>query len=403
MIRRWPTLALVLLAPAVHAQEPQWLLDARAREGAPVKVQAIASEDRSVRARVSATLASPITIKGEVYMLSLAVGAPSAMECAVRKKATRLASFLYSTRKPSFDVIADAQGAIEVSAVERTDAGAVGASPFIALDWIYRVNRDGAQQLGALKQFVANKDDASIYCALNEIGYTSTFERVAHELLTTLDTGQNTEKAHYREVALLSMGDKHVGVGTIRLVRNKDGTSRSEQETHMLVQVGPGLLQAIDETDVTQMRKDGTMISAVAAAYENDEANSSLELQPGGSGWQVSGTFKGKEISASWPDQPDTWLDEVRQVRKRLREPESAGASITTNQWLPSIDPTKLLESSNTIQGPAENGLFAVSGTVAGMQIDSKVDPRTGSPVVMTMQMGPVSMTVERIFSDGSY
>src|SRR5262249_49763655 len=126
MVNPWPVLVLAIAAGAAHAQEPQWLTDARAREATFGAEKAVASADGALHARVSLELAAPISADGGHYIVKFKLGTP-VVECVVQKQPVDLASYLYSMREPSFRLIGEQQGTIESNGIERINAGAFGS------------------------------------------------------------------------------------------------------------------------------------------------------------------------------------------------------------------------------------------------------------------------------------
>ena len=129
MRNAWLACTSLLLAFAANAAEPQWLTDARAREGKLGRERKLESPDGLLRARVPAKLAAPITLADGDYAVNLEIGATSPMECLVRDESADLAGFLLKVEKPTFELIASVQGKVEARGVERIDAGAIGANP----------------------------------------------------------------------------------------------------------------------------------------------------------------------------------------------------------------------------------------------------------------------------------
>ena len=405
MRKVWLTCISLLLAIAANASEPQWLVDARAREGKLGRQRQLESPDGLLRARVPAKLAAPITLADGDYAVNFDIGATSPMECLVRDDSADLAGFLLEVEKPTFELIASVQGKVETRGVERIDAGAIGANPYLAIEWIYRANPGAAPVFGGVKQLVADKHGHAIYCVHIDLGYRETFRKAAHALVESLEFGEAPEKPSYAEVAVVSTNGMRIGVATNTLVRDAEGNTQSEQRTSMLVPAGPETLQSSDGIHIYWMRPDATLIRSLYVEASNGKLESQLELQLGDDGaWHVEGKFKGKPLSATWPgtETPSTWLEEALALRKRLGEENAEGASISLMQWIASADPTKLSETKTTIGKAVGASGVAAHQSGAGLEMDAVLDKSSGMPISITVPVGPSSITVERVFVDGN-
>jgi hypothetical protein len=383
----WLACISLLLAFAATAAEPQWLTDARAREGKLAHERKLESPDGLLRARVPAKPGAAITFEDGDYRVNLEIGASGPIECLVTDDSD-LAALLREAAGPTFELIASVQGKIEARGVERVDAGAIGASPYIAVDWIYRANAGETPGASGFKQFAA------------------TFRNAVHALVESLAYANAPDQPFFTEVAVVSMNGMRIGVSTNILLRDAEGNTQSEQRTSMLVPVGPETLQSSDVMHVHSMRPDATLIRSLYVESSNRSIESQLELQLGDDGaWHVEGKFKGKPLSAAWPGEeaPTTWLEEALTLRKRLTEENAEGASFSVMQWLASADPSTRTESKTTIGKSLDEQRVAVHQSGAGLEVDLVIEKKTGMPVSAVVPVGPSSLTIERVYVDGSF
>lgn len=396
----WMGLAI---APAALAAEPPWLTEARAREGEIMAPVTVSSEDGWFTAKVPAKPIEKVAGSEGGYEITLDVGAGNPVSCEVLRGGFDAAALLRSTATLTFDHLAEAQGKIEMREVDRSDAGAYGESPYLALDWLYLQKQDGKPLVGALKQFAALKDGHGIYCAHAELGYVRTFQRVVQALAETLVVKEPAAAPYYREVATLALAGRKVGVSSTTITRDADGDSRIEVVTSLLVPVTRDQLRAQDTVDVQWVRPDRTLINATHVAADNGEIASNLKLLPTDGGWTVEGEMKGKKLSQALAPEPapSSYLQQAAMRRAMLAQEKPVGSRDTQWHWL-SADPLRLTQASVEVLGAAD-GQFTARETAGPLTMDTVLDPATGMPTRGSIQIGPSALTIERVFLRGSF
>jgi hypothetical protein len=385
---------------------PAPIAEAVAREGELAAPASIESPDGVFRARVPAPLARPIVEEEGEYRVDLEVGAAQPIQCMLFPGEADLASFVREAAVRTFAAIESSHGAIERRAIEQIDAGAIGGSPFLAVDWIYSMRRGDTLQVAALKQFAAIADGATVYCGLGQIGYASTFRSVVGALVETLEHAEEAEpQPYYREVAVVSVAGSRAGFLTVDLVRDAEGDTKSIQSTSLLVRVGPDTLRADDTVFLHWIRPDATLINAHYAESANGELDAELSLELTDAGWQVEGRFAGKPLSAVWPAEEvlGTWIADAIATRERIAQPSPEGASLSSWQWVPSVDPTRRVMGTTHLGAPVDGDRFTARQRIESVETDVVLDRRSGTATGASMQVGPAVMTIERVFVDGSF
>lgn len=380
--------------------EPTWLVEARAREAEPAPAHWIKAPDGFFRARVPARLASPIESDGEGYSLRFDVAGESAIECSVQRDELDLAGSLAGISEATFELLAQNLGPIEARRIERVDAGSFAESPFLALDWMYRVRSDGSAQVGQVKHLLATKVGRSIYCHHNEVGYADTFRRVAGALVRSIEYRKPAvPRSAYTQISTLAIRGMRVGVEYTTLA--PDGQDkRIDVRTALLVPVTADTLQASDSFNIEFVRPDGSLINQALIESQNGELVTQLQLDPVKRGsWSVSGTFQRKPISSDLRGAPASWLGETLALRTTLARSGGPG-KLTLQRWLPQADPTQLMDETLSIERQLDADRFAAKFEAAGVAADLVVD-RTGSVASGSIEMGFSKVEVERIFVDG--
>jgi hypothetical protein len=405
-MRSWLVVSLLTLCcAAAGAEEPDWLKQARAREGQLRPPKRVRSSDGFFRAEVPAKVVGKIAPDEGTYLVRMDASAGTPVECVVLHQSQDLASFLVATSKNSYQLIEAARGKVAAKALDRVDAGAIGGSPFLAVDWTHRIEAEGQPAtVGALKQLAASKDGHTIYCVHDEVGYARTFRQLTDALIGSVVFEDAPPTRPYRsEISTLTLQGMRVAVDHVTYAKDADGDTRIQHTSSMLVPIDATTLTASDEVMVQWVRPDGSLINAFQIESDNGELATELKLAPqDGGSWAVSGTFKSKPLVASIPGgSPSTMLGEVLLLRAKLAAPNPVGGVVEAQSWIPGVDPSKLLAQQLKILRAIDDDRFAAKVEVGGLVADVVVE-RDGSTVSGTLTMGPMTMEIERVFEDGA-
>ncbi|MEO1367106.1 MAG: hypothetical protein AAFX50_07995, partial [Acidobacteriota bacterium] len=381
-----------------------------AREIEPLPATAVGSEDGFFTARLPATLIQPVQAMDDLYRLTLDFGAgPEELaECYVFRNNLDLASSLVAFSDEVWKALGKNVGTIEAKAIYSIDAGGVGSSPYMGLDWLYRATPEGGQPLaGQVKHVVASKQGYALYCQSSTVGYDDAFFGLFRSLVASVRF-QDVAAAepYFEELSLLSIGGQAVGIAHSANRLDADGDVEMKAALAMLLPVDDQTLQASDAVSVEYSTTSGEIISAVEVEASGGEVETQLLLSRSETGWQVDGTLQGKELTAELGAadlQSD--LRQRVQLREFLAAPpsteESAGApSLTFADWIPSVDPTVISETEIAVTGEDSEGpaVRVVSGSTSFAAV---VDPESLSLVKMTLPLGAQSMEIERVYSRG--
>ncbi len=301
------------------------------------------------------------------------------------------------------NIIEPSQGKIEYRGVENIDAGVAGATPFLSASWVYRVNDGKGARLGALRQYAASQSGHNVYCALNDLGYTKTFDKIAQSLIQSLRTHSDEEAPYYSEVSVASMSDRRIGYDSLELRRDKDGDTKAVETNVLLIALTPDTMRAQDAINVDWIRPDGTLINSKHVIGSNGEVEMDLALKRGeGESWLVEGRFKGKDVKETIPGgSPSTWLSQTNMVRALLAKAEPVGAEASATSWLAS-DPGQFTKETVKVMAAVSADTFSVRQSAGSEVVDLVVDRATGQARQGTMQLGPETLKVDRIFVQGS-
>ncbi len=399
-------LALLLFAGDSHAtaDEPQWLLDARAKEGNLIESHLVTSADKHISFSIPVALSGELKEDKDSYEAIFALGPQAAADCEILNVDIDVAALLRETARTTFsDVIEKAQGKIEKRVVERIDAGVAGATPYLGVLWLYRVNDGKGAKLGALRQYAATRSGHGIYCVLNDLGYAKTFEKVVHALIDSLKTKDDEEVPYYSEVSVATLRDMRIGYSALEMHRDKDGDTKSVETTALLTTSGSEALQSHDGIHVEWINPDGALINGKRVISNNGEIEMDLALNRGdGGSWRVEGKFKGKDVKeAITGGVPSTWLSQTNLLRTLLAKERQIGAEASESEWL-GADPGRFTDTTMKVLAAVDANTYSVRETAGNSSMDLVVDRATGQATQGIMQMGPVAIRFDRIYVQGS-
>jgi hypothetical protein len=403
MVRLSFVALLSAVAVTANGAEPDWLQSMRAREAKPAAVQDVRSPDGWFRASAPANLVGKVEADDGSYSMAFELAPNIAVSCEVIRDGFDIASLLSNTTDASFKLLADAQGKIALRAVERIDAGHFSGSPFIAVDWLYRVDTPEGAKVGSLKQVAALKDGHGVYCSQSDVGYSKSFETLVRLFVESLQVKDPPAPGLYDDISVVSLGGAKVGIATSTVARDADGDLRVQTATAMLVPVTSDTLRAEDTVNVQFVRPDGTLLNALHVTVSNGETATDLQLRPlEGGGWQVTGQFKGKALEGRLEGEhvPTTFLQQATARKALLARPDPAGGENVEWQWIPT-DPIRLTEARLKVVGPAGEGLYNAHESAGPLQADTVLESATGFTRRADMRLGPLVVTAERIFARG--
>jgi hypothetical protein len=393
-----------LCAFAALGDEPQWLKDARAREGGPVAPAAIASKDGWFRARLPAKVADDIEKVEGSYTVTIDVGSEAPAHCEVIPEGFDMADMLRQTFDASMKVVGEEQGKVEATQLEFTDAGAIGNVPFLATRWVYRVNDGKEPRLGGLKQVAFDKLGHGVYCAHLDLGYVATFDAVVRAFAESFEAPAAEASPYYMEIMVANLGGSRVGVATVTLEKDTEGDTKAEEVTSMIVLAGNGKLHSQDAIHREWLRPDATLINAAHFVADDGELSTSLNLAPREDLWAVEGELQGKEINLTLPagSSPGTSVQQALALRKLLAAGDPAGAEHSIPMWMDD-DPTKLTDvRTRLLQKSGDTG-YAARTFVGPLEIDVVLDTATGTMSSAEATVGPLKLVMERVYQSGSF
>ena len=396
--------ALFLFVVVVQADEPQWLKDARAREGKAAAASEFKSKDSWLKAKVPAKAVGTIEKSEGSYSVELDIGAPSPIYCEIVPDDFDMAEMLRQSADSTMTLLDAEQGKIEIRQIESLDAGAYGSVPYLAVTWIYTANTGKGPMAGGLKQIAMAKDGVGIYCAQGDLGFTKTFRAIASALANTLETTTPVATPYYKEISAMSLGAMKCGIAVTTLTRDEDGDTVARQMTAMVMPGAGKTAVSQDAVHTEFINTDAEMYNAIHIVSSNGEIVTNLSLKPKDSEWIVVGDLQGKKVSVKLAkdSQPGTWVAQALAIRKILAAPNAVGAEHSIPVWT-AADPAKLTDSKAKVLAKIDATHYHALGTAGPMTADLTLDARSGMASGAEIRIGPQKVRVERVYVNGAF
>jgi hypothetical protein len=403
--RMWLALSAFVASFSVQAaDEPQWLKDARAREGKMGLPSAIKSKDNWFKAKLPAKLIGEIEKVEGSYTVELNIGSDQSAYCEIMPEGFDMADMIRSNLEFTMEQVAKGQGKIEVRALEATDAGVFGNVPYLQTQWVYRVNDGKAQLLGGFQQISMEKNGQGIYCAHVDIGYTKTFFAVAKAFAETFESASDEPAPFYEEIAVTTIGGRKLGISRTTLDRDEEGDIKVTDTSAMLSPVANGVLHSDDTIRLEWVRPDYSLINATRFVAKNGALTTNLNLKFVDKAWIVDGDHDGKKLNhkLKGDGQPGTSLAQAVGLRKILAASDPIGSQQTMWSWLGSA-PDTLVETNTKITAKAGDKKFKGVANLEGINADVIIDQVSGTVAFAEVKTNGIEMTFERVYARGTF
>jgi hypothetical protein len=397
-------LSLFLVNAAKAADEPQWLKDARAREGKAGRAVEIKSKDNWFKAKVPAKVIGDIEKVEGSYTVELNIGSEQSVYCEIMPDGFDMADMIRRNLEFTMGQVEKAQGKVEARGLESIDAGTFGNVPYLQTQWIYRVNDGKAPLVGGFKQVSMEKNGKGIYCAHVDLGYNQSFAAVTKALAETFQSTTDDPAPYYEEVSVATMGGRKVGISHTTLERDPDGDTKAVETTAMLVPAAAGTIHSHDAVHLEWIRPDASLINATHFIAKDGDLTTSLNLKVNEEVWVVDGDHDGKKYDEKLEGdaQPGTWIALALGLRKLLATENPIGAEHTMWTWL-SSSPTKLVDGRIKVVSKVGDKQFKAQAKAGDMNATLTIDKAVGVVDAAQMNVGGIDVVIERVYRQGTF
>lgn len=299
-------LAFILLYGCSHQQRPfrapTSYEEAASREAEPLSEQTITSEDHLLSFQVRAKSAPSVQLQsGELsyYYSQVDVGSTTPIECYFYQ--TEISPG--STLKNISDRILDNKevvGQVKEKQVHLFGAGAIGSSPYLFLSTLFTTAEGGITRTGNLKAMISIKDESSVLCVHNEVGFNQTFLERFSEISTSFSfQSAPSPEVLYKDVLVLKAGEVPVGFVANYVLAGEAKTKVWIQKSSLLLPHSSST-QTYDDVSLEVSNREGLLVLGRYKHEENSNLSHMLEISTvDGRLYQVKGFQHGKKIQAT--------------------------------------------------------------------------------------------------------
>jgi hypothetical protein len=377
---------------------PAWVGDAMTAEAGRLDYRSVADPDDSVRGRLPGKPEVPRPIEGGWYFIS-DIGAESPLECYLFTSSRDLATLTDVIAEANIEAVAGSHDKVGARQIFHTEAGEVSGLPYLALEWLYTLERDGQVLIGFTKVRAATKGERAFVCAHNYLGYRDTLARAFTEFVSGTEIADATPAPFYEEIARLDLNGLGTGVTYVSYTTDADGGIRIYTAEASLMPVTAATIATSDSYTISVSSPDGELRNAFEISVENGELISNLSLRRNDEDtWISGGTFQGKELAyeIDGASQPASEWQQLAMARSLFTGDDT---SISTRIWMPGIDPTQFMEATMTRDDADVAGQAIL--TLGPLSYTGRFD-ESGNLFDASMAIGPVTIDIERIWSRGS-
>jgi hypothetical protein len=372
------------------AKLPDFLQQALDREAAFSSEYTVTTEDGFFSANVVSSADPKVTPHEGFYQVTVPIATDTPAECFVYQEGMDSAALLT-------ELIEQPLSEMPRTEILRIDAGTFEQVPYLYQERLYLTEQKAA---GVLKGIVIPFYSSMLVCLHDEVGYSETFRKMAESFATTLMLpNEPKENFVHEEVLVWKFRDMNVGYTVNRAVPDSEGDIRSTVETAILLPRSASETMARDEYNVIYEHGNGDLISGRYAEAENGEIKVSISLdriEQGG--YQVAGTFQGKQIDAPLQSTAAV-VGPYYQHREMIRaaNPDSGQPrSVSIDAYVPSANPLQTVTFDLNPTGEQVDGLPEYELSFSGVTGTGVVDDKGQKS--MTVKMGPLELHLSRAY-----
>jgi hypothetical protein len=388
-----PPVAAKAAPPAAAPAAPP-IADLAKREATGLVPVTLQSADGKVRLTVEAkgqpTLA-PIA-KSEQYLLTVPIGSEGSIICSVGE-AQDLAAVTLESRKG-----VEKFPKREISDI---DAGELAGAAFLATRTVYVFERDGQKLMGEVKTAAARRGyELGAACVHDEVGYNQTLRRVLTSIMKSLTVAGDTTESLYREIAVIKIRGRSVGVVENRMVQLRADTMINMVTTSILVPVSPVDFQGTDsfESEISddkgQVREE-THLSADG----NNDVKYKITIKRDAKGYHALGKFEGKPIDAELATE-ESLVSTQRQAQLTRELMAGKRHELLLWNYSPGSDPLGFSQARISASGDSQLPYRREDSdkTTMLMALDGNGNGQRGR-----IDIGPLSMEFTRVAEYGHF
>jgi hypothetical protein len=345
-------------------------------------------------AKAPAAAELKLTRDENVMLVDIPIGSQSPVRCQVFPESLDAGGTLSG-------VLKDSAARVEYRSITPSGVRLIGGTPVAFIETVYVSDVAGGKAAGGLKLAMQSREQESILCVHDELGYRQTFQTVSSAFFASFKVkSAPPNESTYSEVAKARIGETDVGFSSTHV---KPGSKPGEREfsysNTTLVPTSPkdvifGDTYELYSYDAKNQLRTGTWVEG-----SGGEVTLKVVLTRSSDGkYAYEGEVSGKPLKGvlQAPRGLATTLDIATRLKKKLKT--DAPFELVVAEYHPSIDPTALLDVTYRHQkgDPARQVVVTMSNRTITAEVDDD-----GLPKTAWFEIGKNRLTIERLARDG--
>jgi hypothetical protein len=364
------------------------------REASGLKEQGVQGPDAAWSAKVPAAAEPKLSRAENVMLVDIPIGSESAVRCQIFADTLDPAGTLHGVIKESAE-------AVEYRSIAPSGVGLFGGLPAAFLETVYVTETEGGKGAGGLKLAIQVREQESLLCLHDELGYRQTFKDISNAFFSSFQVRNASPSAStYTEVSKVHLGETDVGYGVTRVTPGeKPGERMYSYSNTTLIPISPKDVVFNDAYELYAYDAKSALQTATWVDGSNGEIAMKVTIKRGaGAKYAYEGEAKGKPLKGvlEAPRGLGGPLDTAARLKKKLK---AGGAfELVLPEYHPSLDLTTLVDVKYSHQksDPARQ----VTVTLREHTITTELD-EDGIAKASSFLIGKNKLTIERLKSSG--
>jgi len=364
------------------------------REATGLSEHGVQAPDAAWSAKVPATQEPKLSRSENITLVDIPIGSDSAVRCQVFAETLDPGGTLSGLLKES-------AGSVEYRSIAPTGVSLIGGVPAAFLETVYVADTAAGKAAGGLKLAIQVREEESLLCLHDELGYKQTFKDVSTAFFASFKPkAPSPSVTSYTEMSKARLGDTDVGFSWTRIKpAEKAGEREYSYSNTTLIPTSPKDVVFEDSYEVYSYDAKSVLQAGTWVEARAGEITFKIGLKRGADGkYAYEGEVAGKPLKGvlQAPHGIVTSVDVAARLKKKLK----AGApfELVLSEYHPAIDPSALVAVTYRRQkgDPARQ----VAATMNDRTMTAEVD-EDGMPKTTWFDVGKNRLTVERMKSEG--
>lgn len=320
-------------APASPAAEPFDAKKLAARELAPLPRRPLVFPQELLTTTTEAAGEPTFDDSNGAPQVNIPIGTDAVVNCTPREN--------LDAASTTTTLLKALGGGFEIERFVVSEVAAVAGTPILFTEVLYLAPGPQGKLLGLLKLAVVT-GESSLICLHDELGYSDTFRRIVKDLVRSRTGVEEADTTRFSEISAVRLGETLVGFAT-RLLLEGNGRHVTISTTSMLIPKSDSESLAFDTASIETADQAGAVLESRHVRVREGEIVIDVTLAANEQGYSSAGTWNGKKVEGQIESRAPVastvlYAELLRAFSTR------AGPPLALANWVPSEDPTRLVE-----------------------------------------------------------